>query len=136
MKTSTTVKIEKPLHERLLKCAKKTGLKMAVALRLSADIGLPQVEKKFAEMRKEAEAAGGMVGEVPVVLRLDAEQLVEMRELYKSAVTDSLGELDRLNGAELIAAATKALDDIQRETVMAKDCERARRFLAVYAQLF
>jgi hypothetical protein len=134
----TTVTVEGPLHDRLLRAAAKTRLSKADVLRLCADVGLPQIEHKFAEMRGESGVA-----DVGLALRVKPEQLVELRELYKSAVTDIVSGVEKLDGLEFVKAVEAALDS-NREAASqlaavayeARDEARVRRFLAVYAQLF
>jgi hypothetical protein len=129
------VKIEAPLHARLKLAAERTGLSKADIVRLSADIAVPRIEAQFAQMKGQ-----GGVGEVGLGLRVDPKQLGEMKELYKSAVTDHVSGVEDLEGAEFVAAVEKILQSQASDDFEVKFSDavetRIRRFLAVYAQLF
>lgn len=132
--TPTTVKIPGPLHARLMRASERTKLKKPDVLRLCVELAMPKIEAQFAQMKGEG------VGEVGLAVRVDPKQLGELRELYKSAVTDELTGLEDLEGATFVAAAEKKLremcsDDFQVKLSEASEA-RIRRFLSVYAQLF
>jgi hypothetical protein len=125
----TTIKIPGPLHDRLLRGSKKTGLTKAALLRLCVDIGVPQFEAKLAEMRN-----GGVGAVTGVGLAMTEQQLAEMRELYRSAVTDLMVGLEGLAGEDFVSAAQKAL--ASATNFKPGEPERIQRFITVYAQLF
>jgi len=132
---STTTKIPAPLHARLKRGAKATGLKKSVLLRLCIDVGLPQVEGKFGELRQTR-----TTGETGVGLAMTKEQLAELQGLYKSAVTDYVSGADDLEGKAFVAWVEKFLSAAKpgdpKVAEVLKNEKRIRRFLAVYAQLF
>lgn len=119
---STTVKIEAPLHARLLRAAKQTNVSKADLVRLCVDVGLPRVLSSFAAMKGEEDGKG-------MGLLMKPEQLAEARELYKSAVTDVVAGVDHLDGKDFVAAVERLMPNLPQR-------ERIGRFLAVYAQLF
>lgn len=136
-KGDTTTKIPAELNQRLWEGAQRTRLSRSVLLRLCIEIGVPHLERKFDEMREKVlPGVDGLKldGAVGVSLAMGRQQLEELRELYRSAVTDVMPGLNGLVGEDFVDAAEKALaksKGYSRDTV-----ERIRRFLMIYAQLF
>jgi hypothetical protein len=128
--TPTTMKIDADLHEQLLRAAKKTRVSKADLLRLCVDCGLHRVEQKFTEMR------GGIAEGMGLIL--SKEQAEELRELYRSAVTDLVPVLEDVEGKEFVTAVerTMALPAYSSPAITPAEVARVNRFLAVYAQLF
>lgn len=122
------------MDARLRRVAKQHSTKKSELFRLCMDVGLPRVDEGLAKMKER----GG-----EKFLAMSAPQLEEARMLYKSAVTDGVGGADHLEGDEFVAAVEKILTGPgaarfrQHEPAFGETIEkRARRFLAVYAQLF
>lgn len=109
----------------------ETGVKnQSLLLRIALSAGLPRVVETLAKIRED----GGVPKNVKGVGLLfeEQQQLDEMRELYKSCVTDFFpGELDELQGAELVAKARLMVRKLDKASAA-----KARNFLAVYEQLF
>ena len=129
MAKPTTTKIPSEMHGRLLRAAKKTRFRKSLLLRLCVEVGLTQVVDKIASLGMK-EGRRSLLG---IGLLVEDRQLAELRELYKSAVTDVVDGVENLDGKFFVEAVEMALPS----HVLHPDHEaRVRRFLAIYAQLF
>lgn len=115
---TTTVKLPASVNARLTEAGKKTGLKKSKLFRYCLDVGLPRLQP-------------GTVA-APAI-QMDQRQLAEVKELFRSGVTDFVPGLEKLEGADFVAAVEQLLPRLK---LKANDEARVRRFVAIYGQLF